>query len=211
MIDPTALISRAVTGVLRSLFQPTTISPMRSLRSLYDSAREQIAIISDAALISNPVSRTGPLSLPPPPVMIVRNARSSASVTRRHVTPDASNPSIEFLKTALSTIAASRLCADSMAWKSPVKWRLTSTAGSTVDFPPPVPPPLCPNTGPRDGCRIVKTGFLPIFARPCTRPTAVVDFPSPAGVGVIAVITINFALSSTLGNASSGTFALSCP
>ena len=72
-------------------------------------------MISEAALMSNPASRTGPFNLPPAPVMIVRSARSSASVTRRQVIPVASKSEIAFRYTALSTIAASRLCADSIA------------------------------------------------------------------------------------------------
>ena len=92
-----------------------------------------------------------------------------------------------------------------------MKCRLMSTAGWTVDFPPPVPPPLWPNTGPSAGCLIVRTGFLPIFARPCTSPTAVVDLPSPAGVGVIAVTTISFAFSAVSGKALRGILALSLP
>ena len=97
MIEPMPLISRAVTGVLPSFFQPTTMSLMRSRRSSYELVKAQMAMISDAALMSNPASLTGAFSLPPAPVIIVRSARSSASVTRRHVIPDASKSSIAFL------------------------------------------------------------------------------------------------------------------
>jgi len=34
--------------------------------------------------------------------------------------------------------------------------------------------------------------FFPLWQRPSTKPTLVVVFPSPAGVGEIAVTKINF-------------------
>ena len=58
---------------------------------------------------------------------------------------------------------------------------------------------------------MVSATDLPILASPCVNPTAVVDLPSPAGVGVIAVTTTNLPRLSRLGNASSGIFALSLP
>ena len=167
-------------------------------------------MISEAAEISKPVSRKGAAARPPTPVTTLRRARSSASVTRRQVMPSGVKPSISPRWAALSVIAARKLWADSMAWKSPVKWRLISTAGCTVDFPPPVPPPLWPNTGPSDGCLMVNTGFLPIFASPCVRPTAVVDLPSPAGVGVIAVTTISFAGLFAIGEFAERNLQLVC-
>ena len=36
------------------------------------------------------------------------------------------------------------------------------------------------------------TAFLPIFLIPSASPIETVDFPSPAGVGVMAVTKINF-------------------
>ena len=56
--------------------------------------------------------------------------------------------------------------------------------GTTCVIPPPAAPPLMPNTGPREGSRRHSSGFLPMWPRPCVRPTAVVVFPSPAFVGV---------------------------
>ena len=91
-----------------------------------------------------------------------------------------------------------------------MKWRLISTAGSTVVFPPPVPPPLCPNTGPKDGCLIVSATFLFNLPNPWVNPIAVVDLPSPRGVGVIAVTTTNFAFL-FLSMFSSGILALNFP
>src|SRR6478752_10884420 len=46
-----------------------------------------------------------------------------------------------------------------------------------------------PNTGPRDGWRIVTAARRPIRFSPWARPTVVVDLPSPRGVGLIAVTT----------------------
>jgi hypothetical protein len=51
----------------------------------------------------------------------------------------------------LSSIAASRLLAAVMAWKSPVKCRLISSIGTTCAWPPPVAPPFWPKHGPRRG------------------------------------------------------------
>ena len=161
--------------------------------------------------MSKPVCRSGPSAALPRPVATPRSARSCASVTRRHVIDDPSKPSTARVWAALSAIAARKLCADSMAWKSPVRWRLMSAAGSMTALPPPVPPPLRPKSGPSDGCRIVSAARFPMCARPCVRPTAVVDLPSPAGVGVMAVTTISLPRPSADGNASNGTFALSRP
>ncbi|MCY1233515.1 hypothetical protein D9M72_460610 [compost metagenome] len=47
-------------------------------------------------------------------------------------------------------------------------------------------PPFIPRTGPRDGSRSAIITFRPARARESARPTVVVDFPSPAGVGDIA-------------------------
>ena len=49
-----------------------------------------------------------------------------------------------------------------------------------------------PKTGPSDGWRIVTAARWPMRLRPCTSPMVVVVFPSPSGVGVIAVTTTYF-------------------
>jgi hypothetical protein len=49
-----------------------------------------------------------------------------------------------------------------------------------------------PKQGPNEASRIQTAAFLPILFRPSPRPTVVVVFPSPAGVGLIAVTKINF-------------------
>ena len=63
---------------------------------------------------------------------------------------------------ALSMMALMRLWADVMAWKSPVKCMLISSAGVRELLPPPVAPPLRPNTGPMEGCRSARQTFLPM-------------------------------------------------
>ena len=91
----------------------------------------------------------------------------------------------------LSIRADKRLCAAPIAWKSPVKWRLISSIGTTCAYPPPAAPPFIPKHGPKLGSLRQTTAFLPILFSPSLRPTEVVVFPSPAGVGVIAVTRIN--------------------
>ena len=56
-----------------------------------------------------------------------------------------------------------------------------------------------PITGPREGSRIAIIVFLPILLRASASPMVIVDFPSPAGVGLIAVTKTSFpgAFSST--------------
>ena len=92
----------------------------------------------------------------------------------------------------LSSIAARRLFAAPIAWKSPVKCRLISSIGTTCAYPPPAAPPFTPKTGPSEGSRRATITFLPSLCIPSARPTVVVVFPSPAGVGLIAVTRINF-------------------
>ena len=87
----------------------------------------------------------------------------------------------------LSMRAANKLLAFSTALKSPVKWRLISSMGITCAYPPPAAPPLIPNTGPKEGSLNTGIAFFPILFKPSARPTDVVVFPSPAGVGLMAV------------------------
>jgi hypothetical protein len=44
-----------------------------------------------------------------------------------------------------------------------------------------------PKTGPNDGSRRAISAFLPMWRRASPKPTVVVVFPSPAGVGLMAV------------------------
>ena len=57
------------------------------------------------------------------------------------------------------------------------------------------------------------TAFFPIRLSPSPRPTVVVVFPSPAGVGLIAVTRISLPCFFPLSPAMKDwlTFALSCP
>ena len=48
-----------------------------------------------------------------------------------------------------------------------------------------------PNTGPKEGSRNATTTFFPSFFRLSAKPMVVVVLPSPAGVGLIAVTSIN--------------------
>ena len=59
--------------------------------------------------------------------------------------------------------------------------------GASWAYPPPAAPPLTPNTGPSDGSRRATMARRPSLRKPSASPTVVVDLPSPAGVGVIAV------------------------
>ena len=91
----------------------------------------------------------------------------------------------------MSINAASKLLAAPIAWKSPVKCKLISSIGTTCACPPPAAPPLTPNTGPKEGSLKAIIAFLPNLLNPSASPTEVVVFPSPAGVGVMAVTRIN--------------------
>ena len=82
------------------------------------------------------------------------------------------------------------LCAEVMAWKSPVKCRLIFSMGSTCAYPPPAAPPFMPKQGPKDGSRKATTAFFPIRFSPNVKPIETVVFPMPAFVGVMAVTRI---------------------
>ena len=113
----------------------------------------------------------------------------------------------------LSSIAANKLLADVIAWKSPVKWRFKSSIGTTCEYPPPAAPPLIPKQGPRDGSLSAITAFLFNWPKACPKPTVIVVFPSPAGVGLIAVTSTSFpsSLSFILFQYSFEIFALYLP
>ncbi len=87
----------------------------------------------------------------------------------------------------LSMSAASRLVATPIAAKSPVKCRLMSSIGTIWAYPPPAAPPFMPKTGPSAGSRRHTIARSPILESASPRPTVVVVFPSPAGVGETAV------------------------
>ncbi len=66
-----------------------------------------------------------------------------------------------------------------------------SVIGTTWAQPPPAAPPFIPKTGPMDGSRRQAIDRSPSPLRASVSPTVVVVFPSPAGVGDIAVIRIS--------------------
>ena len=66
--------------------------------------------------------------------------------------------------------------------------------GTTWEYPPPAAPPLIPKQGPKDGSRNATKVFFPALESAWARPMLVVVFPSPAGVGLIAVTSTSFPL-----------------
>ena len=186
---------------------------MRSFKSSKLWLWHRMAMISDAAVMLNPPSRGTPPFLPPNPSTIWRRARSFMSMTRFQEMVRGSRRKDRFLDCKLLSInAASRLLAFSTAEKSPVKWRLMSSMGMTCECPPPVAPPLMPKTGPNDGSRRAAALFNPIWAKPSVKPTVTVVFPSPAGVGEMAVTSTKLACFSRSGCSNSrGNLALFLP
>ena len=180
-------------GFLSKVY-PTKILPSLSLKSSKSFAIQRIAITSDAGVILKPSSRAIPLFDPPKPITICRRLRSFISITRFQVMVLGSMFRLYFLFCKLLSISAeSRLFAFSIAAKSPVKCKLISTIGINCAYPPPAAPPLIPKTGPKLGSRNTAMVFFPILFRPSHRPTETVVFPSPAGVGLMAVTKISFA------------------
>src|SRR5918912_44606 len=70
-----------------------------------------------------------------------------------------------------------------------------------------------PNTGPSDASRRQSATSFPMWPSPWVSDTDVVDFPSPAFVGVIAVTSISFpsGLAARRSSTDSETFALYGP
>src|SRR6266446_2839986 len=212
VMAPVTLSSSARTAPPSGL-SATTMRPSRALRSPGFSARHRAAMISEAEVMRKPASRGTPSRRPPSPTTTLRSARSLTSRTRRHSTCRTSMPSALPWWRWLSTAAARRLWAEVIAWKSPVKWRLMSSIGTTWERPPPVPPPFMPSVGPIDGSRRAMTARAPMRARAWPRPMVMVVLPSPAGVGVIAVTTTSLPSGPARRERSAGsrTFALSQP
>ena len=112
----------------------------------------------------------------------------------------------------MSIKAESKLFAFSIALKSPVKCKLISSIGTTCEYPPPAAPPLIPNTGPNEGSLNTTVACSPILFNPSTSPIDTVVFPSPAGVGVMAVTKIRlFFATFSSSIRSRGNFALNFP
>ena len=183
---PVAFRSPAVT-ILSSYVLATIRRETRLFRSAMFMERHSVAMISLAVVMSNPSSRGFPLLLPPRPVTMKRSCLSFMSMQRRQVMRLGSMSRGFPCWMELSSIAAIRLFAAVIACRSPVKWRLMSSMGTTCDQPPPAAPPLRPNTGPRDGSLSARATLTPFNARASARPIETVVLPSPAGVGFIAV------------------------
>jgi len=84
-----------------------------------------------------------------------------------------------------------RLWAFITALMSPVRPSENCVKGMHCERPPPAAEPLMFIVGPPEGWRMQATTRLPRLPIPCRRPIVVVDFPSPKGVGVIAVTSMN--------------------
>ena len=117
-------------GLARAVV-PMMMRASRSSRSCGSVARQRIAMISLAGVITNRSSRVGPLAVPPRPTTICRSARSFMSMVRGQLMRRLSIWSALPWWMWLSIKADSRLCAELTAWKSPVKWRLMSSIGTT--------------------------------------------------------------------------------
>ena len=81
-IEPAQPICSAVTGSPARLYA-TVIAPSRWRRSGRSRASARIAMTSEAAVMSKPVSRGEPFVAPPRPVMMLRRPRSFMSTQRR--------------------------------------------------------------------------------------------------------------------------------
>ena len=93
------------------------------------------------------------------------------------------------------------------------KCRLRSSIGTTCAFPPPLAPPLIPKQGPKEGSLRVTRDFTFSFPKAWPKPIVVVVFPSPAGVGLIAVTKTNLpsGFPLTLSHSSLESFPLYLP
>ncbi len=67
-----------------------------------------------------------------------------------------------------------------------------SSMGRTCDCPPPVAPPFNPKEGPIEGSRKAEILEYPRAFKDIDKPIFMVVFPSPGGVGVIALTKTNF-------------------
>ncbi len=126
IIEPTAWRSRAVTGCCRQS-RPTSRSaqPAAQVLGVLGEAQDRHHL-GGGGDVEAGLPRHA-LEPPPRPMTTCRRARSLRSTTRRHSTRRGSMPSWLPWCRWLSSIAASRLWAVEMAWKSPVKWRLMSS------------------------------------------------------------------------------------
>jgi len=189
------------------------IFPRRRFKSSISSAKQRTAIISEATVMTKWSSLTIPSILLPSPTTTFRRTLSFISRHLFQMICLGSMPSSFPCWIWLSKSAANRLFAEVIAWKSPVKCKFRSSIGTTWAYPPPAAPPLIPKHGPKDGSLNAMTAFFPSFPNACPKPTLVVVFPSPAGVGLIAVTSTSFPSGSSFNrsNNSSENFALYFP
>ena len=104
------------------------------------------------------------------------------------------------------------LCAAVMAWKSPVKWRLIFSMGSTWACPPPAAPPFMPKQGPSEGSRRATTVLRPMRLSPRASPIETVVLPIPARVAEIEVTRMRRLLCACVSSMRRrGTFAMYLP
>ena len=68
-----------------------------------------------------------------------------------------------------------------------------------------------PNTGPSEGSRRASMAFLPICRMPSASATDTVVFPSPAGVGLMAVTSTSRARAFRSSSAAGSTLAIYLP
>ncbi len=130
VIAPCAFRSRARTG-RRSGVRPTMMRARRSSKSARPVASARMAMTSEPGMMTKRSSRVGPAFTPPSPTITLRSARSFMSMVRGQVMRRVSRPrALPWWRWASSS-ADSRLWALAMAWKSPVKWRLMSSIGTT--------------------------------------------------------------------------------
>ena len=129
---PAAFRSRQKTG-FSSVVKPIMALPSISLRSPGFLQRQSMAMTSDAAVMSNWLSSTIPPSFPPKPTTMRRSERSFMSTTLGHSILRESRLSALPKCMLLFMRAESRLWADVMACRSPVKCRLMSSIGSTCE------------------------------------------------------------------------------
>ena len=113
-IAPTACSWAAVTGSPAKLYA-TTIFPRRSFKSSISSARQRIAMISDATVMTKWSSLTIPSAFAPSPTTTLRSTRSFMSRQRFHKICLGSMPRAFPCWIWLSNRAASRLFAEVMA------------------------------------------------------------------------------------------------
>mmetsp|Transcript_71767 Transcript_71767/g.226743 ORF Transcript_71767/g.226743 Transcript_71767/m.226743 type:complete len:213 (-) Transcript_71767:643-1281(-) len=114
-----------------ALEMPTTMRPRRSRMSRSEVVRASTAMISDATVMSKPVSRVMPFSVAFCPMVILRRKRSLVSSPRRHrISPKSRRANLPFSSSVRSS--GSVLSIPSLARRfiiTGAKWRLPALSG----------------------------------------------------------------------------------